>query len=135
MWTNVRDIDKVLRRREACKFDLLLLCDVCTFKLETELVVEVYRIVVVSTDIEAEVCRVMFEHVLNQFAADALTLTTCSNSDPHQVGALRDLDMVLLLQFPLLLNVSLGRFLDKERGITYDRLSVFLLSNDDFVDC
>ena len=96
--------------------------------------VEVDGFVIIGANVEAQMRRVLAEQVLQQFSSNTLSLATRSNSNAHKVRAIWHLDVMLLLNSPLLLDILLARLLDEVGGIAYDRLSVLFARNDDSVD-
>ena len=127
-------IDEVFWGRERGKLDLVLLCDVLALNLKAQALVKGDGLLVVGAHVQFQVGWVVLEHVVHEFATDALALATRPHAYAHEVATLRHFDIVLPLLLAEFLHVILRWFLRQEGCITDDCLRVGLLSHDDLVD-
>ena len=132
--SNVWNIDEVFWSGKLHEFNLFLFCDVCSLDVEAHAMVEVDCLIIVCTDVQAQMRGILCEQVLQQFSSDALSLATRPYANAHKVGALRYLNVMLLLELPLLLYVLFASILNEKGRVADDSLSVLLTSHDNLVD-
>lgn len=127
-------IDEVFWGRERGKLDLVLLCDVLALNLKAQALVEGDGLLVVRAHVQFEVGWVVLEHVVHEFAPDALALATRPHANAHKVAALRHFDIVFPLLLAEFLHVLLRWLLRQEGCVSNDSLRFRLLSHDNLVD-